>query len=566
MKRRKRILSFASNNSNNKEHVMNSLRHLSISKKLWLLILLTSIGFLAVTVLALQQYYDGLMQEKQIQTQMLVESAHSILADHHAQAEQGVIDTQEAQRRAKQAVKALQYDKTNYFWINDMDAVIVMHAAKPQLDGKDMSDFADPAGKKLFSEFVSVVKQDGEGVVSYLWPKKGSDEPVAKTSYVKGFAPWGWIIGTGIYVDDVDVPFWGIAARLGITAIVILVILLIFSIAITGSIVHPLKETILALDDISTGEGDLTRRLDERGKDEITTLSTAFNRFIEMIQQIIIDVNQISAQLAAAAEQLSSVTTESHNDIARQQGETQQVATAVTEMAATVKEIAESAEGAAGSAREADEQALKGKQVVVDVTDAINHLAEEMHSASDVIDLLAKESENIGSVSDVIHGIAEQTSLLALNAAIEAARAGEQGRGFAVVADEVRSLSNRTQQATAEIRDMIERLQAGTQDTVNVINRSGETTAITVEKAQSATQSLDQIVSAVALISDRNTQIASAAEEQSAVAQEIDRSVVQISELGEHSAQASEQITQASAELSHLGESLQEMIAQFKTA
>jgi methyl-accepting chemotaxis protein len=548
-----------------KEFLMNSLRHLSISSKLWLLILLTSVGFLAVTLLALQQYHDGLIHEKQLQTRALVENAHSIAADQYEQAKKGLFNTQEAQRRAKEVIKALRYAKTNYFWINDMDAVIVMHPIKPQLDGKDMADFADPAGKKLFAEAVAVVKQDGEGVVSYLWEKPGEEEPTAKTSYVKGFAPWGWVIGTGIYVDDVDAAFWSSAASLGITAVVILVVLLGLSIAITGSIVHPLKETITALDDISTGEGDLTRRLEEGGKDEIATLSSAFNRFIEKIQQIIVDVNQISAQLAAAAEQLSTITTKTHQGISDQQGETQQVATAVTEMAATVKEIAESAEGAAESAREADEQALKGKQVVVDVTDAINHLAEEMRSASEVINLLAKESESIGSVSDVIHGIAEQTSLLALNAAIEAARAGEQGRGFAVVADEVRSLSNRTQQATAEIRDMIERLQNGTQDTVNVINRSGETTATTVEKAQSATASLDQIVSAVALISDRNTQIASAAEEQSAVAQEVDRSVVQISELGEHSAQASEQITQAAAELSHLGESLQEMIAQFKT-
>jgi methyl-accepting chemotaxis protein len=235
-------------------------------------------------------------------------------------------------------------------------------------------------------------------------------------------------------------------------------------------------------------------------------------------------------------------------------------------MAATVKEIAESAEGTASSTRTADEQAGKGKQVVVDVTDAITNLANEMNSASDVINLLARESESIGSVSDTIRGIAEQTSLLALNAAIEAARAGEQGRGFAVVADEVRTLASRTQQATTEIRDMIERLQSGTQNAVDVIHRSGETTTATVAKAKDAAESLDQIVSSVELISDRNTQIANASEEQSAVALEIDHSVVQISQLAERSALPSEQVTQATAELSQLGETLQEMISQFKTA
>ncbi|MEJ2467032.1 MAG: methyl-accepting chemotaxis protein [Candidatus Thiodiazotropha sp.] len=546
---------------------MISLRHLPISRKLWLLTLLTSAGFLAVTLLALEEYHKDLMLEKKIQTQALVEIAYSIVANQYSRMENGEIDTQEAQNHAKQEISGLRYDNNaNYFWINDLNAHIVMHPIKPELDGKDLSDFADPDGKKIFSEFARVAKQDGEGQVPYLWPKKGSDKPIQKVSYVKGFKPWGWVIGTGVYVDDVEAQFWSNAVVLAAAAIGILAILLGLSIAITRSIVRPLNQTTAALQDISMGEGDLTRRLDESGRDEIAKLASAFNHFTNKIQQIIIKVSQVSAQLATAAVELSSTTAQTHENITQQQTETQQVATAVTEMAATVKEIAESAEGAAGSAREADEQALKGKHVVVDVTDAITTLANEMNSASDVINLLANESESIGSVSDVIRGIAEQTSLLALNAAIEAARAGEQGRGFAVVADEVRSLASRTQQATTEIRDMIERLQSGTQNAVDVIRRSGDTTLETVEKAQAAADSLDHIVSSVALISDRNTQIASASEEQSAVALEIDRSVVQISQLTDHSALASEQITQATAELSELGESLQEMISHFKTA
>jgi methyl-accepting chemotaxis protein len=542
------------------------MRQISISHKLWLLILIMTFGLAALTLLALVAYHSELMVEKENQTQLLVESAHSIIVNLHAQAEEGHIDMSDAQAQAKAQIKALRYDKSNYFWINDFNAHIVMHPIKPNLDGKDLSDFTDPDGKRIFTEFANVAKRDGEGVVPYLWPKPGSDVPVSKVSYVKGFIPWGWVVGSGVYVDDVKAAFWKHALTLGITALAILGLVLVLSITITRSIVIPLRTTIKALDDISMGEGDLTHRLSVEGKDEVAKLSFAFNGFSEKIQQIIIDVSQVSTQLAEAADELSHTTSRAHDNIAQQQGETHQVATAVTEMAATVKEIAESAEGAADSAQSADERAQQGKVIVVGVTDAINSLASEMHSASEVIDLLAQESESIGSVSDVIRGIAEQTNLLALNAAIEAARAGEQGRGFAVVADEVRSLASRTHEATTEIRDMIDRLQSGTQNAVEVIQRSGETTVSTVEKVQTAAESLDQIASSVSMITDRNTQIASASEEQSAVAQEIDQSVVHISELAEQSSLDSDQISQATDDLSRLAESLHDMVNQFKTA
>jgi methyl-accepting chemotaxis protein len=545
---------------------MSILRTLTISKKLWLLTIVTAIGLVAITTLALEEYHRGLMDEKSAQTQMLIETVHSLIVDQHARSQSGEISTQEAQQRAIEGIKGLRYDEKNYFWINDMDARIVMHPIKPKLDGKDMAGFTDPTGKKIFSEFAAVARQQGAGTVPYQWPKPGSDEPVSKISYVKGFKPWGWVVGTGVYVDDVEAQFWNNAFTLTAAAVAVLAVFLGLSFVITRSIVSPLVATTAALDDISSGEGDLTRRLDESGKDEIASLSSAFNRFTDKIEQIIINVCQVSTQLATAADELATTTNQTHDNISNQQTETQQVATAVTEMAATVKEIAESAEGAATSARTADEEAAAGKHVVVDVTTAINNLAGDMNSASDVINQLSKESESIGTVSDVIRGIAEQTSLLALNAAIEAARAGEQGRGFAVVADEVRSLASRTQQATTEIKEMIERLQAGTQNAVDVIQRSSETTQVTVDKAEGAAGSLDQIASSVSMISDRNMQIASAAEEQSAVAQEIDRSVVQISQLTEHSVLASEQISQATDDLSRLSDSLKQMISSFKTS
>ncbi len=545
---------------------MAFLRNLTISNRLWLIILVAILGFCAITFLSLSRFHDNMMDEKRIQTKKLVESVYSIANNYHERAKRGDLEQEEAQQQAMASISVIRYDENNYFWINDFNARILMHPIKKELNNTDASRMSDPNGKMLFSEFAKTARNEGAGFVSYQWAKASGGKPVDKLSYVKAFEPWNWVIGTGIYIDDVEEDFWHSALSMGTTALLILALLLGLSVSITRSIVKPLAQTIAALDDISMGEGDLTKRLDEHGKDEISKLSASFNLFSEKILQIVLQMAHVSTQLATAADELSTTSSQTHDNITQQQSETQQVATAVTEMAATVKEIAESAEGAAANAREADGQAQKGKQVVVDVTSAINELAKEMNSASDVINLLAKESESIGSVSDVIRGIAEQTSLLALNAAIEAARAGEQGRGFAVVADEVRSLASRTQQATTEIRDMIERLQSGTQNAVSVIKRSGDTTLITVEKARTAAGSLDQIVSSVALISDRNTQIANASEEQSAVASEIDHSVVQISQLAEHSALASQQIAQATAELSKLGDNLNEMISHFKTA
>jgi methyl-accepting chemotaxis protein len=328
---------------------------------------------------------------------------------------------------------------------------------------------------------------------------------------------------------------------------------------------RPLCEAVAAMNEIAEGDGDLTQRLDETGKNEIAKLAAAFNRFVDKVHNTVSQVGASTAQLAAAAEQMSAITDETNRGVQQQQAQTEQVATAIREMSETVHDVARHATQAATAAGDADSEASGGRQVVGETIKAIDLLAGEVERASGVIEKLEKDSENIGTVLDVIKGIAEQTNLLALNAAIEAARAGEQGRGFAVVADEVRTLASRTQQSTQEIQGMIERLQVGAREAVRVMHDSRTRAQDGVGQAAKAGTSLEAITRAVATISDMNTQIATAAEEQSAVAEEINRNIANISHVVEETAQGASQTSTASSELARLASDLQHMVAQFKT-
>ena len=354
-------------------------------------------------------------------------------------------------------------------------------------------------------------------------------------------------------------------AAAGLTLLAILVLCISGYLAIAKIIVNPLTDLALKLQDISSGGGDLTSRLKIQGKTELAWVAASFNGFVKKIAKTIDEIRLTSEKLGQHAQNMAKISKETENGVCQQRSETAMVAAAMDQMTATAQEVAKNAVNATDAVSCADQEATCSKDIVTEVVSSINSLAAEVENAASVIHQLDSDSESIGEVLSVIQGIAEQTNLLALNAAIEAARAGEQGRGFAVVADEVRTLASRTQKSTQEIQTTIERLQARAREAVKVMENGKLQAATSVEKAASSGEALININSKIEIVRDMNSQIASAAEEQTTVAEEINRNIHSISKVSEQTSQGMQQTATSSHELLDLADQLKQTVNQFKT-
>ncbi|MBA1427243.1 methyl-accepting chemotaxis protein [Pseudomonas fluorescens] len=347
-----------------------------------------------------------------------------------------------------------------------------------------------------------------------------------------------------------------------ISTLLALLVGIIAALVITRQITRPLQDTLAVVERIASG--DLSHTIQVTRRDELGVLQQGIQRMGTTLRELISGIRDGVTQIASAAEELSAVTEQTSAGVNSQKIETDQVATAMHEMTATVQEVARNAEQASLAAADADGQARAGDKVVAEAIAQIERLAAEVARSTDAMAHLQQESNKIGSVMDVIKAVAEQTNLLALNAAIEAARAGEAGRGFAVVADEVRGLAQRTQKSTEEIEGLVAGLQNGTQQVANVMNNSRSLTDSSVDLTRKAGVSLENITRTVSNIQSMNQQIAAAAEQQSAVAEEISRSIVNVRDVSEQTATASEETAKSSVELARLGSQLQQMVSHFR--
>ncbi|MCV4282522.1 methyl-accepting chemotaxis protein [Pseudomonas capsici] len=542
-------------------------------------VLLFAVVISVTTVFILHQQADREVSETR---ERLLTEARATLKSYVDIALSGIKPIYEASAQGDNAARAsavkllsaVSYGKDGYLFGYDSEIIRIFRSNSSDGLGKSFKEVRDPSGVYLNRELVASAKT-GDHYTYYASPLPGKTEPVPKVAYTEYLPKWDLVVGSSVNLENVEaqvaVVKQNVEARLydmlysivGITVLV-LVIISVIGIVMTGTLLRPLRLMKDNLDDIVAGEGDLTRRLAITSQDELGELAGSFNRFVDKIHGIVRQITEMTTQLTGLVSEVSDQAQRSELAMDRQRHETDQVATAINEMSAAAQEVAKSAQGASVAAQQTDEQGKAAKRVVDGSIKQIHALVEDIRKSGTSLDSLQQDVSSIVSVLGVIRSIAEQTNLLALNAAIEAARAGEAGRGFAVVADEVRALASRTQQSTQEIQGMIDRLQKGTEEAVGAMRRSSEAGDGTSTQANDAGLSLVTIGELIATINSMNAQIASAAEEQTAVAEEINRSVHQIAVAVETVADETRQGAQTSRSLFDLGKRLGGLVAQFR--
>ena len=515
-----------------------NLRSMSIGKRLGLFTFSAILGIVALTALFLVSERKLILGERQNNVRQVVETAHGLLTYYHDLASKGTLTEPQAQQQALEAIKGLRYSGTEYFWINDLHPRMLMHPfSKALMESKDLSDLKDPTGKPFFAEMVATVKTNGAGFVSYMWAKPGNDRPVPKVSYVKGFAPWGWIIGSGVYVDTVEAAILSRLIDFSIGALILAAILFAIGMVISRGLLKQLGGEPEYAANITRhiAQGDLTVPVNLKNNDQ-TSLLYALKEMRDNLSHIVGGVRQNADGLATASAEIAQGNHDLSARTEQQASALEETAASMEQLSSTVKQNADSAKQANQLAQSASTVAIQGGAVVAQVVDTMKGINDSSRKISDII--------------SVIDGIAFQTNILALNAAVEAARAGEQGRGFAVVASEVRSLAGRSAEAAKEIKTLInasvERVEQGSA----LVGQAGST--------------MTEVVSSIRRVTDIMGEISAASSEQSVGVSQVGEAVTQMDQATQQNAALVEEMAAAASSLKSQAQELVQVVSVFR--
>jgi len=493
-----------------------------------------------------------------------VETAYGILREYEAQERSGALTREAAQRQAAALLQSLRYSRVEYFWVNDLDTRLVMHPHLPKMVGQDMKGYRDVRGRPVFVDIVTLVRQHGEGSLGYEATRPGSPEPIPKESYVKLFEPWGWVLGTGVYVEDIDREVSAVRQRILLAMGGALVLAALVGAYVSRRVVRPVRALAAAAHRVA--RGDLSVRVEVRTEDEVGQLTQAFNDMVTGLREVVEALVEAAGATAADAEQIR-VSTDGLSRTTREQSESlQRAAESVQDMSLHVSRGAAAARVAAEAAVGHGQVARAGGVAVDQASRKMGEIVDVVERSARTVEQLQESGRATARMLQVIQAVADETRMLAVNTAIEAVRAGQHGKGFSVVAGEVRKLAERTHEATSQVRELLVKNEADTAAAAELMRRGTSKVSEGMGLSSAAGEALARLLSGVKELGERVETMAEQNARQSASGESIAGRIQALSVRSAESVSGVERIARSVDDLRARASRLRELAARFTTS
>lgn len=534
---------------------------LTIKHKVYFFVLFSFVAILFTGYSSTSLLKEQMYEARKAQLKVQIDSVEGLLKSYQRQVSRQALSQAEAQQAFYQQLSEMQYSSDGYFFAFTTDMVL-MSTLKGEPVGLNVANIQDADGNSIYQDIYNATKSiQAQGFSEYDFQRTANSQAEAKLSYAVHIKAWDIVIGTGVYITDIDETVDQALMTLVLIVFVLSALLILIGWKISTAVVHPITQIQAVMARVEAG--DMTQRLNLQQTDELGQLSRSINAVLSEFHHVLSDLGKSSSELTSASDSLAVIAQQTNRGVNKQTEEIQTVVSAIEQMSLTVKEVEGNTLTASSTTQNASELIHDASSMVSETMQLVENAAHKIDHAGAVVEELQEGSTEIVEVLNVITGISDQTNLLALNAAIEAARAGEAGRGFAVVADEVRSLAHSTQNSTIEIQKIIEKLQQLSQTAAESMQAGKEAAQQTITAANSTDEKLKVVVEHVGHINDMTGQIASATTEQAAVAAEVARAMVSISDISQETEQASEQTRVESLTMKSLSQEVDASVERF---